>query len=145
MRPLKYSRQRESIKEFLNSRTDHPTAITVYHNLQKIYPNISLGTVYRNLSLLTELGEINRISTEEGGDRFDAVTTPHNHFYCRKCHRLSDMKMENVDHVMLDATKDFSGKIESYTTLFQGICQDCLDKTKEETKASTSEIKKKSS
>lgn len=49
MATLKYSRQRESIKEFLMTRTDHPTADTVYHQLRKIYPNISLGTVYRNL------------------------------------------------------------------------------------------------
>ena len=51
MAALKYSRQRESIKEFLRSRTDHPTADTVYENLRQIYPNISLGTVYRNLSV----------------------------------------------------------------------------------------------
>jgi len=46
MAALKYSRQRESIKEFLRSRTDHPTADTVYENLRQIYPNISLGTVF---------------------------------------------------------------------------------------------------
>ena len=52
MAALKYSRQRESIKDFLMTRTDHPTADTVYENMKLIYPNISLGTVYRNLSLL---------------------------------------------------------------------------------------------
>ena len=54
MATLKYSRQRESIKEFLMTRTDHPTADVVYHHLREVYPNISLGTVYRNLSLLAE-------------------------------------------------------------------------------------------
>ena len=49
MAALKYSRQRESIKEFLMTRTDHPTADTVYENMKMIYPNISLGTVYRNI------------------------------------------------------------------------------------------------
>ena len=58
MASLKYSRQRESIKEFLMTRTDHPTADTVYHQLRKIYPNISLGTVYRNLALLADIGEM---------------------------------------------------------------------------------------
>ena len=58
MATLKYSRQRESIKEFLRTRTDHPTADAVYENMKLIYPNISLGTVYRNLSLLADLGEI---------------------------------------------------------------------------------------
>ena len=61
MAALKYSRQRESIKEFLMTRTDHPTADTVYENMKSIYPNISLGTVYRNLSLLSDLGEIKKI------------------------------------------------------------------------------------
>ena len=55
MATLKYSRQRESIKEFLRTRTDHPTADAVYENMKLIYPNISLGTVYRNLSLLADL------------------------------------------------------------------------------------------
>lgn len=62
MAALKYSRQRESIKEFLRSRTDHPTADTVYENLRQIYPNISLGTVYRNLSLLSDIGEIRKLT-----------------------------------------------------------------------------------
>lgn len=61
---IKYSRQRESIVNFLASRTDHPTAETIYQNIKKEFPNISLGTVYRNLSLLEEIGEIIKISTE---------------------------------------------------------------------------------
>ena len=63
MAALKYSRQRESIKEFLRSRTDHPTADTVYENLRQIYPNISLGTVYRNLSLLSDIGELGKLTS----------------------------------------------------------------------------------
>ena len=60
MATLKYSRQREAIKDFLMTRKDHPTADVVYENIKKIYPNISLGTVYRNLSLLSEIGEIQK-------------------------------------------------------------------------------------
>ena len=76
MATLKYSRQRESIKEFLTGRTDHPTADFVYENMKQIYPNISLGTVYRNLSLLADLGEIQKLSSFGGADRFDARTVP---------------------------------------------------------------------
>lgn len=79
MKTLKYSRQREGIKEYLKGRVDHPTADMVYMGIRKQYPNISLGTVYRNLSLLASLGEIQRIASEEGADRFDAVTAPHYH------------------------------------------------------------------
>ena len=53
---LKYSRQREAIKEFLMTRTDHPTADVVYMNVRQEFPNISLGTVYRNLTLLSDMG-----------------------------------------------------------------------------------------
>lgn len=63
---FKFSRQRESIKNNLMGRTDHPTAETVYSDIRQEYPNISLGTVYRNLSLLADLGEIQKISTENG-------------------------------------------------------------------------------
>ena len=63
MANLKYSRQRESIREFLMTRHDHPTADMVYHHIRQIYPNISHGTVYRNLSLLVNLGSIRKIRT----------------------------------------------------------------------------------
>ena len=62
---LKYSRQRQVIKDFLMTRKDHPTADTVYMNVRNEYPNISLGTVYRNLSLLADIGEIGRASCRE--------------------------------------------------------------------------------
>ena len=71
MATLKYSRQRESIKDYLNSTTEHPTADTVYLNVRKEFPNISLGTVYRNLNLLAEIGDAIKIPTPNGGDRFD--------------------------------------------------------------------------
>ena len=67
---LKRSKQRESIKKFLISRYDHPTAETVYMNIKEEFPNISLGTVYRNLSLLADIGEIQKLSTGIGPDRF---------------------------------------------------------------------------
>ena len=76
MATLKYSRQRESIKEFLRTRTDHPTADVVYENMKLIYPNISLGTVYRNLSLLADLGEIKKLSSFAGADHFDREALP---------------------------------------------------------------------
>ena len=97
MATLKYSRQRESIKEFLTGRTDHPTADFVYENMKQIYPNISLGTVYRNLSLLADLGEIQKLSSFGGADRFDARTVPHCHFMCTRCGRVMDVFSEHID------------------------------------------------
>ena len=62
---LKRSKQRESIKKFLISRYDHPTAETVYMNIKEEFPNISLGTVYRNLSLLADIGEIQKLQESD--------------------------------------------------------------------------------
>ena len=66
MKALKFSRQRESIRECLKNRTDHPTADAVYVTISKDYPKISLGTVYRNLNLLADMGEIQRFSSGDG-------------------------------------------------------------------------------
>ena len=92
MSTLKYSRQRESIKVCLQGRKDHPTADMLYTDVRKEFPNISLGTVYRNLSLLSELGEIKRLTTGDGPDRFDGDTSTHHHFICRKCQCVTSAK-----------------------------------------------------
>ena len=109
MPPLKYSKQREAIKSFLACRLDHPTADTIYSALREEYPNLSLGTVYRNLSLLSDLGEITKITTGEGPDRFDGNTSRHHHFICTCCHQVNDLDMENIDFIMETASKNFDG------------------------------------
>ena len=125
---LKHSRQRESIKQFLMTRTDHPTAETIYENLRKEYPKISLGTVYRNLSLLTEIGEIQTISTGVGPDRFDGNVEPHYHFICKRCGRVIALTMQGLEHINLLAQHGFSGRIEGHSVFFYGKCEECLQK-----------------
>lgn len=127
MATIKRSRQREAIKEFLKTRKDHPTADTIYQNIRKEYPNISLGTVYRNLSLLTELGEIQKLSCGTDSEHYDGETTPHHHFICNKCHAVIDLEMESINHICLIAGQNFDGEIESYVTYFYGTCNKCLN------------------
>ena len=93
MATLKYSRQRESIREFVKASKEHPTADDVYAAIRKEYPNISLGTVYRNLSLLVELDEIVKVPTGDGPDRFDGNAKPHSHFICTRCHNIFDIEV----------------------------------------------------
>ena len=97
MPAIKHSKQREAIMAFLKTRYDHPTADTVYMNIRQEFPNISLGTVYRNLSLLADLGEIQKLTPGQGPDRFDANVQPHYHFICKTCGQVMDMDMENLD------------------------------------------------
>lgn len=125
MASLKYSRQRESIREFLMTRKDHPTADMVYDNMKLIYPNISLGTVYRNLSLLSSIGQIQKLDNINGVDRFDGRTEHHNHFVCCRCGQVSDLEMESIDHIMNAAAKNFPGEIQGYTARFYGLCEAC--------------------
>ena len=68
MPTLNYSKQRQAILEHLQSRKDHPTAEMIYHTLRKSMPNLSAGTVYRNLGLLTELGQVKKLAGLDGVD-----------------------------------------------------------------------------
>ncbi len=122
---LKYSKQRESIKNFLVTRYDHPTAETVYLNIRKEFPNISLGTVYRNLNLLAEIGEIQKLSPGIGPDRFDGNPAPHYHFICRHCGCVMDLTVSGLDHINILAGQDFDGEIEGHITYFYGTCPSC--------------------
>ena len=126
---IKYSRQRESIVNFLASRTDHPTAETIYQNIKKEFPNISLGTVYRNLNLLVNEGKAIRISCGDSSERFDGNTSNHYHFMCTKCHRVSDLfNIESLDHINALAANNFNGIIEGHVAYFYGICEECKGK-----------------
>lgn len=123
---MKYSRQRELIKEYLASTTSHPTADKVYDEIRKAIPNISLGTVYRNLNQLAEAGEILKISCGDSCDHFDGNPLPHYHFICRKCGSVLDLEMESIDFINISANKAFEGSIEGSVTYFYGLCPLCV-------------------
>ena len=100
-------------------------------HVKEEFPNISLGTVYRNLNLLTDIGEAIKISTPEGGDRFDGTVQPHNHFLCTQCGRLLDLEldMKSIEEMNQLANEQFDGHITSSSTLFYGECSDCIKKS----------------
>lgn len=127
---LKRSRQREMIKEFLMTRKDHPTADVVYMNVRQQNPNISLGTVYRNLTLLADIGEIQRLRVGDGVDHFDADTSPHYHFVCTECGGVIDLEMESIESVVEVAGASFDGQIAGHVTYFYGTCAGCTKQKK---------------
>lgn len=122
---LKRSRQREAIVLFLKNRKDHPTADIVYQEIRHDIPNISLGTVYRNLSLLADRGDILRLSCDGKVDRFDADITPHYHFICKDCGCVKDIMLPYNHTIDKLANNAFDGTITSHTLLFEGSCKDC--------------------
>ena len=122
---LKKSKQRDLIKNFLMGRKDHPTADIIYMNVRQQLPNISLGTVYRNLTLLADIGEIQRLRVGDGVDHFDADISPHYHFVCTECGNVVDLQMDNIDSINDIAGAGFDGKIAGHVTYFYGTCGNC--------------------
>lgn len=126
MKTVKYSRQREAIKNYLMQSKEHPTAEMVYAAIREVCPNISLGTVYRNLTFLVDHGEVLRLSCGEDSDRFDGNTEKHYHFVCRKCGCVKDLTMLPIDHIDAIAGEHFGGRIDGHYAYFYGTCGDCL-------------------
>lgn len=124
---LKRSRQRDAIVAFLQTRKDHPTADVVYQEIRNIIPNISLGTVYRNLSLLSERGEILRLPCDGKMDHFDADIRPHYHFICNRCGCVKDIDLPYADNMDQLANRDFDGVITKHSLLFEGFCNECTE------------------
>ena len=129
MQAVRYSRQREAIKNYLMSATSHPTAEMVYSNVKERFPNISLGTVYRNLNQLAEAGVISKLQFGSLGiDHFDYDTSPHQHFVCTKCDSVIDLPMGDVSYIDAEASKHFDGLIQGHKLYFCGLCKKCLTK-----------------
>ena len=121
---MRKSKQRDLILKIIKNSYDHPSAYTIYEKCQKEIPNISLGTVYRNLNSLVDNLKIKRIKMPDNIDRYDRIDDFHAHFMCFKCKQLLDLKISNN---LLQ--KEVNGnKIINYEISFQGICQKCLDK-----------------
>ena len=133
VKAMKYSRQRAAILSFLQTRKDHPTAEFVYSSLKEEFPNISLGTVYRNLNQLAEAGIIAKLRFGDLGiDHFDYNIASHQHFVCTKCDSVIDLPMGDVSYIDAEASKHFDGLIQGHKLYFCGLCKKCL--TKQENK-----------
>lgn len=125
---LKNTRQRRRILEVLRGTGCHPTAEWIYSQVKVEFPRLSLGTVYRNLRLLKEGGEITEIDFGSTYRRFCGRSRNHYHFSCSKCGKVFDVEIPieaNLDRKAAQAT-DFS--IEDHSAVFYGICKECLEK-----------------
>ena len=125
----KYSRQRETIRNHLTGRMDHPTAEMIYTALKEEDPKLSLGTVYRNLALLTEQGEIRKIQTANGPDRYDGNRTEHYHFLCRKCCQIFDLYPKEPDELKKVIGGWQDGRIDDVLLNVYGLCGHCGKET----------------
>ena len=119
------TRQRSVILEELRKLASHPTAAGLYEIVRRRLPNISLGTVYRNLELLARLGLIRKLEIGGRQARFDGNADSHFHVQCVRCGRVDDIHAPPLD-LLGGESNDFSGyQILGYTLQFHGICQRC--------------------
>ena len=105
----------------------HPTADEVYTALKNENPGLSLGTVYRNLNLLSELGKLKKIHIDNAKDRFDARTDRHCHLLCTKCRRVFDIEDYSSDDIEQRVSERYGHIVEEISLNFKGICKDCVN------------------
>ena len=122
----KHFRKRDAILNCVCSTTEHPSAEWVYEHVKEEMPDISLATVYRNLSLFKEQGKIISLGTVKGVERFDGNTDPHVHFICAGCGRVLDLPgMKVPEELNAAAGRESGGQVISCQLNFTGLCENC--------------------
>ena len=136
-RATRYSKKREAILTAIRSTRCHPSAEWVYQSLKPEHPDLSLGTVYRNLIFFQQRGEIQSVGVVKGQERFDGETRPHSHFICNSCGAVSDLEGIQVD-TGLDQTvsRQYGFAVERHELTFYGRCPKCMQEQKHEEEAS---------
>jgi Fe2+ or Zn2+ uptake regulation protein len=126
------TKQRRMVLKAVQTRKDHPTADQLYLHLRAQDPQISRGTVYRNLNLLVNSGEIRHVALP-GVDRFDWRLEPHYHLLCTQCGKVLDVPVAyraELDQQLSQQTDYQDGR---HLTVFAGLCPDCRSKMRENT------------
>lgn len=126
---MKFSRQREMILNQVRDFPIHPTADQVYTALKAENPNLSLGTVYRNLNQLSEMGMLLKIRIADGSDRFDGRTDDHFHMVCDDCKQVYDVELTELDGLNSVISEKYGHEITVVTLNLNGICCECHKKT----------------
>jgi len=126
MRTQNYSRKRQAIYELLLSTKEHPSAEWIYNNLKSDFPDLSLGTVYRNLKLLEKNGAVRSVAVIDGRERYDALMSRHSHFVCIHCGRVIDVMMDRIaEEVTEESEIDGIGTVEFLSLIYYGTCEKC--------------------
>jgi Fe2+ or Zn2+ uptake regulation protein len=124
-KPVRMTNQRRMILEEVRKLCSHPTAMEVYEIVRKRLPHISLGTVYRNLEFLSDMGLIQKLEMAGTQRRFDGRIENHYHLRCMRCHRLEDLDVSPIaaiDQALVGVT-DF--EVLWHRLEFMGVCSAC--------------------
>ena len=124
MPPKKHSKKRDAILECIRSTSGHPSAEWVYAQLKPQIPDLSLGTVYRNLAAFKQEGIIASVGIVDGNERFDRDTYPHAHFICTHCSAVIDV--EEIDPPTRLSERIRCGSVRDCVLTFFGVCNQCV-------------------
>ncbi|MEE0967908.1 MAG: transcriptional repressor [Clostridia bacterium] len=116
------TKQKKIILDIINNSCCHPTAEEIYVKAREIMPSIALGTVYRNLGIMTNGGEIRRIVCEGAPDRFDKISPHHDHMQCIRCGRINDTDIGRIIDIIKGAVGE---KVCGYELMIKHVCADC--------------------
>lgn len=117
------------VLETVKKLKSHATADEIYGEIIKEHPNISRGTVYRNLQRLCEMGEIRKREIPDGADRFDHLCHDHYHVRCIKCGRVFDVDMEYIPDFEKAVSDTHGFVFTGHDIIFKGICPECNKNT----------------
>ena len=122
----RHSRKRDAILNCIRQSRVHPSAEWIYAQLKPEHPDLSLGTVYRNLALFRESGEVVCVATVRGADRLDACTEPHAHFICEQCGAVLDVDVPQ-DDLRSDLETRYGVRVRRSELLLRGVCSACRE------------------
>ena len=135
-RAIRYSKKREAILTQIQGTSCHPSAEWVYQQLRPLHPDLSLGTVYRNLAFFQAQGLIQSVGVVQGQERFDGIVTPHSHFICDCCGSVLDLPdVQPGQELERAVSQQYGLAVERCELTFYGLCPNCTDQQnlKEET------------
>ena len=125
----KHFRKRDAILTCLRQTTVHPSAEWIYTQLKAEIPDLSMGTVYRNLNLFKAQGLAVSVATVKGVERFDGNTDPHVHFICSDCDAVIDLMEMEIPQALRSAAENCSGgQVADCHLTFTGLCKECKDR-----------------
>lgn len=126
----KYSRKRQALLDAIKCTREHPSAEMLYSSLKPEHPDLSLGTVYRNLAMFVQDGNIVSVGCVAGQERYDGNVTPHPHFICSVCGRVLDLtSLDIASGLDGQVERETGARVTGHSLSFSGVCADCLDKT----------------
>lgn len=123
-----FSAKREAVYRAISTLGSHPSAEQIYEYLKADIPDLSLGTVYRNLSVFKQNGKIRSVGVFNGQERFDSDMSAHSHFVCERCYAIYDIPFtaEMLEKSIREQIeREYGAEVKSHSIVFYGICRSC--------------------